>query len=413
MKFLTSLAFVALAASAPAYGQTAALPEGPGKQLVQENCTGCHEVTRITNASYSRDGWLTEVRKMTNSGAPIANDKVGALADYLAKAFPEQARPAAAVIAGPVQASFKEWTAPTPGSWPHDPLATPDGMIWYTGQFGNLLGRIDPKTGKITEFELKTAVSGPHGLTYDTAGNIWFASNFQGYMGKLDPKSGAITEYKMPDPKAKDVHTPLFDKTGMLFFTLQNANMFGRLDPKTGAIKLTTSPTPNSRPYGMVFDSKDTPWFCEFGSNKIAHVDKTTLAIKEYELPHKDSRPRRIAITPDDVIYYGDYSRGYLGRFDTKTGQIKEWPTPSGAKAMPYGITFYDGAIWYAESNAKPNTLVRFDIASEKFQSWKVPGGGEVIRNMMPTHDGTGIVLAESGVDKVALVTVAPAVANK
>jgi virginiamycin B lyase len=53
----------------------------------------------------------------------------------------------------------------------------------------------------------------------------------------------------------------------------------------------------------------------------------------------------------------------------------------------------------------RPNTLVRFDPASGEFQTWAIPAGGGVVRNMMATHDGN-IVLAESGVDRVALVEI-------
>jgi virginiamycin B lyase len=54
----------------------------------------------------------------------------------------------------------------------------------------------------------------------------------------------------------------------------------------------------------------------------------------------------------------------------------------------------------------KPNTLVRFDPKTEKFQTWVIPSGGGVVRNMMATKDGN-LVLAESGVNKIALVTIA------
>jgi virginiamycin B lyase len=71
-----------------------------------------------------------------------------------------------------------------------------------------------------------------------------------------------------------------------------------------------------------------------------------------------------------------------------------------------YAITYLDGAIWYAETGVKPNTLVRFDLATQKFQSWGIPSGGGVIRNMMPTRD-RNIVMAESGIDKIALAVIA------
>jgi virginiamycin B lyase len=129
------------------------------------------------------------------------------------------------------------------------------------------------------------------------------------------------------------------------------------------------------------------------------------MAIHEYPLPHSDSRPRRIAITPDDIIWYTDHPRGYLGRFDPRTGEVKEYASPGGPQSQPYGIAFAKGAVWYSESGVRPNTLVRFDPASEAFQSWTIPSGGGVVRNMMADHEGN-IVLAESGVDRIALVVI-------
>ena len=155
----------------------------------------------------------------------------------------------------------------------------------------------------------------------------------------------------------------------------------------------------------MVFTSKGIPFVCDFGTNKIIQIDPETLAIKEYTLPNPESRPRRIAISPDDIIWYADYSRGYLGRLDPKTSEVKDWPSPSGPRTQPYGIAYLNGAIWYVESAIRPNVLVRFDIKSEKFQSWAIPGGGGVVRNMKATPDGN-LVMAERGVNKVALVLV-------
>jgi virginiamycin B lyase len=48
---------------------------------------------------------------------------------------------------------------------------------------------------------------------------------------------------------------------------------------------------------------------------------------------------------------------------------------------------------------------VRFDPATEKFQTWPIPSGGDVVRNMMPTRDGN-LVMACSGANRVALVEV-------
>jgi len=247
-------------------------------------------------------------------------------------------------------------------------------------------------------------MSAPHGLVEDKDGNIWFTGNFRGFIGKLDVKTGQIKEYPLPDPKARDPHTLVIDHAGIVWFSVQNGNFVGRLDPKTGEIKLASPPTPRARPYGMAVDSKNLVYFVEFGAPKIATIDNN-MHIVEYQLLDPGSRPRRIAITPDDKIWYTDYSRGYLGRLDPATGEVKEWASPSGLKSLPYGIAATKGGLWYCESGAKPNTIVRFDPKTEQFQSWAIPGGGDIVRNMDVARDGNPI-LANSLANQVGIVEV-------
>jgi len=209
----------------------------------------------------------------------------------------------------------------------------------------------------------------------------------------------------MPDPEAKDPHTLIFDRQGILWFTLQNSNRIGRLDPHSGEIKFLTPPTPKSRPYGMALDSRDNLFVVQFGVHKVARVDPKTHEIREYQLPDPAARPRRVAITGDDQVWYTDYARGYLGRLDPATGKVTEWPSPSGPKSGPYGISAIKGVIWYSESESEPNTIVRFDPKTEKFQSWAIPGGGHIVRNTDVTKDGD-FVLANSLVNTVSLVKI-------
>jgi virginiamycin B lyase len=399
---LSVIAVALLATTLPARAQQQpqSFPEGPGKEILVQTCGACHPADRV-RAGYSPEGWHTVIRMMLNFEVPIPNDQVEPLTEYLIKNFPEKQRPAAVIVDGPVQASVKQWSVPTPGSRPHDPLATRDGAIWWTGQLSSKLGRLDPKTGETKEFPVRMQTA-PHGLVEDKDGNIWFTGNHLSLIGKLDPKTGQVTEYKTT---AKDPHTLAIDPSGIVWFTAQNANTIGRLDPKIGDIKLVTSPTPNSRPYGLLINSKGVPVFVEFGTNKIATIDPDSMAIKEYTLPNAASRPRRLALGPDDAVWYADFSRGYLGRLDLATGAHKEWPSPSGPQSQPYGMVFTKGAIWYNESNAKPNTIVRFDPTTEKFQSWAIPGGGDIVRNMSVTRDGNPVT-ANSLVNQVGLVEV-------
>jgi virginiamycin B lyase len=68
-------------------------------------------------------------------------------------------------------------------------------------------------------------------------------------------------------------------------------------------------------------------------------------------------------------------------------------------------MVFTRGAVWYSESAAKPNTIVRFDPATEKFQTWAIPGGGEIVRNMDVDRDGDPVT-ANSLVNQVGLVKI-------
>ena len=282
---LRAIAVFGLEAAAPALAQDVSLPDGPGKDTVAALCGACHRINLLGNG-YAPDGWHTVVRMMLNFGAPIPKDEVATVTDYLIKSFPERPRPAAAIIPGPVEVSIKEWPAATPGSRPHDPLATRDGAIWYAGQLANVIGRLDPKTGEIKEYPMKTPQTGPHGLVEGPDGNIWFTGNFLGLIGKLDPKTGNVTEYKLPNPAARDPHTLVFDHDGILWFSVQQGNFVGRLDPKEGTIKLVVPPTDKARPYGLMINSQGIPFFVEFGANKIASLDPQTMAIKEYVLPN-------------------------------------------------------------------------------------------------------------------------------
>jgi len=400
------LAVLTLAASAPALGQTFALPDGPGKARVSEVCGGCHAINRL-GAGYTPDGWRMVAHMMQNFGAPVPAEEWPTVTNYLIAAFPEKPRPPAVVLAGPVQASIKEWPVATVGSRPHDPMAAPDGAIWYSGQLANVLGRLDPATGKIKEYKLE-AQTGPHGLVEDKAGNVWFTANFMGAIGKLDPRTGAVATYPLPaDPAmaARDPHSLAFDQSGILWFTAQQANRIGRLDPQTGEIKLLTPPTQGARPYGIQVNAKGVPFIVEFGANKVLSIDPQTLAMREYVLPDAAARPRRLAIGPDDVVWYTDFARGYLGRLDPVSGQVREWLSPSGPRSEPYGIVFTKGALWYSESFAKPCTVVRFDPQAEKFQSWAIPGGGDIVRNMDVTRDGNPI-MANSLANQIGLVEI-------
>jgi virginiamycin B lyase len=422
LSFSALIAFASLCTVLPAQAQVVQpdpsqpggfpLKDGAAKPVIQEKCVACHDLRRVVNSNKDAEEWRETVHMMKAAGALITDEQVKVLSDYFIANYLGLDRPKPVIVPGPVNVRFKTWNTPTPGSRPHDPLATPDGAIWWAGQFANKLGRLDPQTGEMKEYPIPVR-GGPHGLINDKDGNIWYAGNWGGHIGKLDVKTGEFKYYNMPDPKAKDPHTPLFDKNGILWFSVQNGGFMGRLDPKTGDIKLFTPVgAPGQQPYALKFLSDGRrPWFSYFGSNKMATIDPDTLELKEYVLPDPKTRIRRMDVTSDDMIWFGDWSNGKLVRFDPKTGATKEYQGPGGQLSQPYGMVVIDDVIWYCESNLRPNALVRFDPKTEKFQTWEMPLGGGIVRHMMKTRDGN-IAMALSGVSAVGLVEILPSNSN-
>src|SRR5262249_17908561 len=84
---------------------------------------------------------------------------------------------------------------------------------------------------------------------------------------------------------------------------------------------------------------------------------------------------------------FTDSERGYLDRYDPKTKEFKDWPSPSGARSFPYGLTYTRSAVWYVEVDVRPNMLVRFDPATEKFQTFPIAPCNRV-RNISLTPSG-------------------------
>ena len=58
-----------------------------------------------------------------------------------------------------------------------------------------------------------------------------------------------------------------------------------------------------------------------------------------------------------------------------RPAKATEWASPGGPQSQPYGIAAVKDVLWYSEAGVKPNTLVRFDPKTEKFQTWAIPSG--------------------------------------
>lgn len=380
------------------------LPEGAGKELVEGYCTSCHAVNRITGSmGYEAGDWLALTESMIDlSGAPEQRQQ---LVDYLATHFPPNQRRQPVLPGGDYALSFTEWVVPTLGQRSRDPVQGPDGKIWWVGQWGDIIGWINPETNQMREYPLPAGAK-PHSVTIGPDGSVWYTGNKNATLGLLDPQTGDIKVYPMPDPAARDPHTAVFDQQGLLWFTLQHSNMVGRLNRESGAIDLVTMPTERSRPYGIkVRENGDVYVACN-GSNCLVRLDPKTMAITEIKLPHEDSHVRRLDIDSEGRIWYVNSGRGRLGVYNPVDGSIKEWPSPSGPGSHPYAIAVIDDVVWYNESAMRPDPLVRFDPKTESFQSWPIPSGpfyGGIARHIRPTKEGD-LLIHQSATNRIIRV---------
>ena len=63
------------------------LPEGKGKDAVENTCTDCHSLKRIKAQRFNEEGWNSTVREMIENGASVNADDVKVIVDYLTRNF--------------------------------------------------------------------------------------------------------------------------------------------------------------------------------------------------------------------------------------------------------------------------------------------------------------------------------------
>jgi cytochrome c5 len=64
-----------------------ALPDGPGKDLVETRCSVCHDLERVAAVKRDRQAWPAIVANMLAWGAPATLGEAKTIADYLAANF--------------------------------------------------------------------------------------------------------------------------------------------------------------------------------------------------------------------------------------------------------------------------------------------------------------------------------------
>jgi cytochrome c5 len=63
------------------------VPDGPGKDILLNTCTMCHDLGRIKTARRSAEEWEETLNSMLNEGAPLSEQELHVIHAYLSKHF--------------------------------------------------------------------------------------------------------------------------------------------------------------------------------------------------------------------------------------------------------------------------------------------------------------------------------------
>lgn len=64
------------------------LPEGAGKQLVEQSCIACHDLQKVGNERLGRKDWDRVMAHMIELGAPLSPETSKIILGYLQEKFP-------------------------------------------------------------------------------------------------------------------------------------------------------------------------------------------------------------------------------------------------------------------------------------------------------------------------------------
>ena len=84
---LARVTFLLLLVAAPVVAADPGLPDGKGKDVVENTCGDCHTLERVTAQHLNEEGWIAIIREMIENGAPVNPNDMKVIVDYLVKNF--------------------------------------------------------------------------------------------------------------------------------------------------------------------------------------------------------------------------------------------------------------------------------------------------------------------------------------
>ena len=364
----------------------ASLPGTEQQKASIKNCTHCHTLERIMRTRADVDGLTKIVERMSTYpqlSFPMMPQKLVAArvgggedpleqkldgwrkqAQYLSTvnlsstdqwkySFKMHPRPKGRAT----QVIYTEYDLPQRTRQPHDVVVDSEGKAWYASFGEQILGKIDTRTGKATEYQIPrlkaNLPTGELALRFDKDQNLWMGMQFQGGIAKFDKKTEKFQTWSLPPEingdyvQVNQVSPEHAQVDGKVW--LQDAGTYTvlRLDLKTGKFEVFTPyaiPRPNI--YDVISDAQNNAYFTVMGKEHIGRIDAKTGKITLMETPTAGSGPRRGMIDNEGRLWFGENRADRIGMLDTKTEQFKEWKAPTPG-SWPYDVTAdKNGEAW-------------------------------------------------------------------
>jgi len=78
---------VLLSSTAMASSPDSSKKEERARELVQDVCTSCHDLARVKAQSLSKEEWAGLIKGMLSEGAPVSDEEMDLIVNYLAQHF--------------------------------------------------------------------------------------------------------------------------------------------------------------------------------------------------------------------------------------------------------------------------------------------------------------------------------------
>jgi len=286
-----------------------------------------------------------------------------------------------------------EYDLPRKSIEPHDVILDRDGMVWYSDFGAMFLGRMDPKTGKVTEYPIPVIKEGfPLGtldLEADRDGNLWVGLMYQGGVAKLDRKTGQVQTWSVPkewqtDATQQSFASPTFSHVdGKVWVKNSDRAQILRLDPATNAWEnFGTFTDPQTKrsigSYGINADHNNNLYMLDFNGESIGMLNGASKKLDLVRTSISNSRPRRGSVDAQNRLWFAEYDGDAIGMLDPKTKQIKEWPVPT-RWSNPYDVVIDKNSEAWTGSMMS-DRILRLDTKTGGFTEYLLPNPTNIRR---------------------------------